>query len=155
MKVVYYRTQVDSNVDYPPEQFADEIAIYLADPEGWAQFYTFVPKRTGSEKLIRLCHSETLKHEGCQDSQLSCAVLGGNKIWLNADRWMKGAAPSKLSLERYRQYMVTHEMGHSLGRDHVKCPGKGPAPMMMQQTLGIGNCSPNTALTKLDLFGHL
>lgn len=42
-------------------------------------------------------------------------------------------------------------MGHILGYDHVKCPGKGhPAPIMMQQTLGIGECSPNTKLTAKD-----
>lgn len=65
-------------------------------------------------------------------------------IWLNADRWMHGSAASKLPLAEYRQYMVSHEMGHSLGHDHVKCSGSGPAPIMMQQTLGIGTCSPNT-----------
>lgn len=65
-------------------------------------------------------------------------------IWLNANRWMHGAKASKLPLERYRQYMVSHEMGHSLGHDHVLCNGSGPAPIMMQQTLGIGKCSPNT-----------
>jgi ssRNA-specific RNase YbeY (16S rRNA maturation enzyme) len=72
-------------------------------------------------------------------------------MYLNADRWKNGASPSKLVLKDYRQYMVTHEMGHILGHDHVKCPGKGkPAPIMMQQTLGIGDCAPNTKLTDSD-----
>ena len=36
-------------------------------------------------------------------------------------------------------------MGHLLGKEHVKCPGKGhKAPIMLQQTLGIGKCIPNT-----------
>ena len=52
---------------------------------------------------------------------------------------------SKLSLEDYRQYMVSHEIGHILGHEHVKCPCVGcKAPIMMQQTLGIGKCQPNT-----------
>jgi len=43
--------------------------------------------------------------------------------------------------------MVSHEMGHILGHQHEKCTHKGyPAPIMMQQTLGIGKCSPNTAV---------
>jgi hypothetical protein len=41
--------------------------------------------------------------------------------------------------------MVSHEMGHILGKEHVKCPGKGKkAPIMLQHTLGIGECIPNT-----------
>lgn len=143
-KTVRYRTAVDPDVKYNPKQFQEEIAIYLADPDGWAQWYTFVYAPKGPAKLIRLCQPSTLKHEGCKDDSLSCAVLGGNMIWLNADRWFHGSAASKLPLLEYRQYMVSHEMGHSLGHHHEKCPGSGPAPIMMQQTLGIGTCSPNT-----------
>lgn len=144
MKTVRYRTSVDPDVNYNEETFKDEIAIYLADPDGWAQWHLFVYAPKGRATTIRLCSPSTLKREGCKDDRLSCAVLGGNMIWLNADRWVHGSAASKLPLERYRQYMVSHEMGHSLGYEHVKCPGSGPAPIMMQQTLGIGTCSPNT-----------
>jgi hypothetical protein len=151
MKTVVYRTSVDPDVDYPADQFAQEVAIYLADPDGWAQFFTFVQGRGG--KHIRLSRPQTIKAVGCKEDQLSCATLGGTRVWLNADRWIHGAPPSRLPLERYRQYMVSHEMGHSLGYDHVKCPGSGPAPVMMQQTLGIGACTPNTKLTELDLHG--
>lgn len=149
MKTVYYRTSVDPDVKYSDDRFAKEIAIYLADPDGWAQLYTFVEHPHG--KHIRLCQPMTLKVEGCKDDALSCAILGGDQIWLNFDRWMHGSKASRLPLERYRQYMVTHEMGHSLGYDHVHCPGGGPAPLMMQQTLGIGKCTPNTKLTATDL----
>lgn len=148
---VRYRTFVDSDVPYNSKKFREEIAIYLADPDGWAQRHTFVYALKGPAKVIRLCSPSTLKMEGCKNDSLSCATLGGNMIWLNADRWIHGSAASKLPLEQYRQYMVSHEMGHSLGYDHVKCPGKGPAPIMMQQTLGIGTCSPNTVLTDIDL----
>ena len=141
MGLIRYTTSVDSDVDYDPRQFAEEVAIYLADPEGWSQLHTFV---VGKGKTIRLSSTKTLKTQGCGES-LSCATLGGNEIWLNANRWMHGAAPSKLPLERYRQYMVSHEMGHSLGYEHVQCTS-GPAPVMMQQTLGIGKCYPNTAI---------
>jgi hypothetical protein len=149
MKTVVYRTSVDSNVDYPSDQFAREIAIYLADPDGWSQFVTFVVGPRG--KHIRLCLPSTVKIEGCKDETLSCAVLGGTQIWLNFDRWTRGSKASQLALPAYRQYMVTHEMGHSLGADHVKCPGHGPAPLMMQQSLGIGQCTPNTKLTPIDV----
>lgn len=149
MKTVVYRTSVDPDVNYPADRFAEEVAIYLSDPDGWAQFVDFKVGKGG--KHVRLCKPSTVKAEGCQDDQLSCAVLGGKQIWLNADRWIHGAKPSRLPLNAYRQYMVSHEMGHSLGYEHVKCPGHGPAPVMMQQTLGIGTCAPNTKLTPIDL----
>lgn len=149
MRKVVYRTSVDPDVDYDPKQFAREVAIYLADPEGWAQMYDFHVGLRGV--TIRLARPETLKTEGCHDDELSCAILGGKTIWLNADRWMHGAPKSRLPLESYRQYMVSHEMGHILGYEHVKCPGSGPVPVMVQQTLGIGSCTPNTALTEIDL----
>ena len=149
MKTVHYRTSVDPDVDYSESKFADEVAIYLADPDGWGQYYTFVVAPRG--KHIRLCSPAAIKSDGCEEDHLSCAILGGDKIWLNSDRWIKGSKPSRLSLENYRQYMVTHEMGHSLGYEHAKCPNSGPAPVMMQQTLGIGKCSPNTKLTEIDL----
>lgn len=149
MRTVVYHTSVDPDVDYDPKQFAREVAIYLADPDGWAQFYDF---RVGSRGIhVRLCQPETLRTEGCRDGTLSCADLGGNRVWLNADRWMHGAPKSRLPLVSYRQYMVSHEMGHALGYDHAKCPGSGPVPVMVQQTLGIGTCTPNTALTEIDL----
>lgn len=149
MKTVRYKTIVDPDVKYDSKKFQEEVAIYLADPEGWAQWFTFVYTPNGPAKLIRLCNSSTLKQEGCKDDSLSCAILGGDMIWLNANRWMHGSKASKLPLVRYRQYMVSHEMGHSLGYDHVTCPGSGPAPVMMQQTLGIGMCSPNTKIFSL------
>lgn len=139
-----FRTIVDPDVNYDAERFKQEVTIYLADPDGWARLHDFVYAETGPAKVIHLSSPSTLKNNGCRNGSLSCATLGGHEIWLNADRWMYGAKASKLPLDQYRQYMVSHEMGHSLGYDHVKCPGSGPAPVMMQQTLGIGKCTPNT-----------
>lgn len=151
MKTIRYRTSVAEGLSYDPKTFRDEIHIYLADPDGWAQFYKFVESPPGPNvKHIRLTNPTTLKTNGCESDALSCAVLGGTEIWLNADRWIHGAPKSRLPLVEYRQYMVSHEMGHSLGYEHVACPGSGPAPIMLQQTLGIGRCTPNTKLTKYD-----
>ncbi len=142
---------MDPDVRYSDDAFRREVTIYLQDPNGWARWHTFVYAPTGPAKLIRLCSKKSILAEGCKEDELSCAILGGNDIWLNADRWIHGAPKSKLPLVEYRQYMVTHEMGHSLGYDHVKCPGSGPVPVMVQQTLGIGACTPNTKVTEIDL----
>jgi hypothetical protein len=151
MKTVLFRTQVDPDVRYPDDKFREEVTIYLHDPDGWARWHQFEYAATGHAKLIRLTSKRGLIEAGCEEDELSCAMLGGSDIWLNADRWMHGAPKSRLPLLEYRQYMVTHEMGHSLGYEHAKCPGSGPVPVMVQQTLGIGSCEPNTKVTEIDL----
>ena len=151
MKVVRFRTQVDPDVSYPDDTFRREVTIYLNDPDGWARFHQFDYAATGRAKLIRLASKRAIREVGCVEDDLSCAILGGSDIWLNADRWRTGAPKSRLPLVEYRQYMITHEMGHSLGYDHVTCPGSGPVPVMVQQTLGIGSCEPNTKVTEIDL----
>lgn len=147
MKVVRYTTVVDKDVRYPADQFAREVDIYLADPEGWrSKGYEFV--RGGQEPTqVRVIHlsSASFIENQCGLTGLSCAELKGKHAWLNEDRWKKGAPKSRLALPEYRQYMVSHEVGHLLGYDHVECEGAGePAPIMMQQTKGIGRCRPNT-----------
>ena len=81
MKKVSFRTEVDSDVEYDPKKFHEEVTIYLADPNGWAQYYTFVYAPKGPAKLIRLCNPSTVKCEGWDDDARSCANLNGNKIW--------------------------------------------------------------------------
>jgi hypothetical protein len=145
MKTITYRVAVDGDVGYPLAKFTEEVQIYLADPYGWeAHGYTFVYSPKGNI-IIKLSSKETLAKSGCYDGRLSCADMGGIHMNINADRWIHGSSKSKLDLEDYRQYVISHEMGHILGHDHVKCSKKGaPAPIMMQQTLGIGECVPNT-----------
>jgi hypothetical protein len=124
------------------------IMCYLNHPEGWSsQGYFFEPVDSREKVLIRLAMPKTIKNiSGCSED-LSCAELGGRFMYLNADRWFNGSEKSKLNLDDYRQYLVSHEIGHILGHGHQKCPCKGcKAPIMMQQTLGIGNCKPNTSL---------
>lgn len=149
MKTIRYTTLVDADVRYPAKQFAEEVAMYLSDPDGWeSQGYRFEPVDRKPDVVIHLASPATLLKSGCKDASLSCAEMGGRMMYLNSMRWTQGSAASRLPLEEYRQYMVSHEIGHILGHDHEKCAGPGqPAPIMMQQTLGIGSCSPNSKVT--------
>ena len=151
MKHIKYRFIVDPDViqDYNvriPVQIGYYIGTYLNDPDGWSKHgYSFEPVESKESVLIRLSSPATIKKVCGLPGNLSCAELGGRYMYLNADRWFNGASASKLSILNYRQYMVSHEIGHILGHDHVKCPCKNcPAPIMLQQTKGIGECQPNT-----------
>ena len=129
-----------------PAQIEFYIAIYLNDPEGWSKKgYFFEPVSENADVFIRLSSPKTITEKCGLEGNLSCAEMNGKNMYLNSDRWFHGAAKSKLSLDDYRQYMVSHEIGHILGFDHTHCPCIDcPAPIMMQQTKGIGQCSPNT-----------
>ena len=145
MKTVTYTVVVDPDVKFPLKDFATEVAICLADPDGWeSQGYRFVAVKSNPQVVIHLSSQKGLKAEGC-DPTLSCAELGGHQLRINEQRWRYGAKQSGQDLDGYRQYVISHEMGHILGRDHARCPGPGqPAPIMTQQTLGLHGCLPNT-----------
>ncbi len=132
-----------------PSQIETYVTIYLNDPDGWnSKGYDFEPVSRNEDVLIRLSMPNTIDMICGLSKNLSCAELGGHNMYLNAYRWFHGSEDSKLNLESYRQYMVSHEIGHILGFNHKKCPCVGcKAPIMMQQTLGIGKCIPNTKIT--------
>lgn len=152
-----FKTQVDPDVQKHysirfPAQIEFLITVYLNDPDGWgSQGYSFQPVSENADILIRLSSAKTVDEICGLSTGLSCAILGGKNVYLNADRWFHGSPQSRLDLEEYRQYMVSHEIGHILGFDHQDCPCNGcPAPIMMQQTLGIKKCIPNTKITNGD-----
>lgn len=149
---VTYAVAVDKDVHYEVRKFREEVKKYLDDPDGWkSRGYKFKLVSDKPRILITLSSPKTLNESGCKDEGLSCAVLNGGRVWINAMRWTSGSKKSKQDLDGYRQYVISHEVGHALGYDHVDCPGEHePAPIMMQQTLGIGECKPNTKLTPAD-----
>lgn len=71
-------------------------------------------------------------------SRVSCENRGRSVInWL---RWSTGSPwwPDKA---RYREYLINHEVGHSLGHHHRFCGGRGQvAPVMQQQTGPAAPC---------------
>jgi hypothetical protein len=153
MKLIKYKFLIDADVlsTYTidiPVQIGYYVGAYLNDPDGWSKHgYFFEPVDSREHVLIRLSSPKTIERICGRSNNLSCAELGGRFMYLNAYRWFHGSTASKLALEDYRQYMVSHEIGHILGFEHKKCPCKNcPAPIMMQQTLGLHGCSPNTSI---------
>jgi hypothetical protein len=155
-EVWYVATKVDNDIPISDESFHKKVVQTLSKPRGWQSIdnieFRFVSWNTlnhikSRNKIpVRLSANETIVKEcGFKElERLSCCNTITKQVWLNYYRWKNGAKPSKLTLDRYRNYMINHEIGHALGRLHAKCPCEGcSAPIMMQHTITIGKCKPN------------
>ncbi len=130
--------------------FGETVDRVLADPRGWAKYgYTFVRATHSPQLRIRLETAAVTERE-CRVPGFSCWRAGVNDIVVNLANWT-GGSRSRLPLDRYRTYVICHEVGHSLGLDHQPCPAaecrrRGmrvcPASVMMQMTRGPEHVSP-------------
>lgn len=153
-KKLYYTITVDDNTKCSSTSFIKIVDSILSDPRTWSK-YTFIntsnvsksnlPKKldeNNSFKII-LCVPEIIKKE-CNFHGLSCTNMRTKIVYINSNRWKRGAKKSGYSLKDYRIYLINHEVGHVLGHLHKKCNGKGKKiPVMNQATKGIGTCKPN------------
>ncbi|HEX7134767.1 MAG TPA: DUF3152 domain-containing protein [Iamia sp.] len=143
-----YRVEVEDGSGVAVEEFTAEVERILSDPRGWTSADGISLQRiTGpeAEMTVTLATPGTvdlLCYPLDTDGDVSCAQEG--RAIINVRRWQEGAAPSQLPLGSYREYLISHEVGHVLGHHHVPCPGPDVlAPVMVQQTLGIAPCAPN------------
>lgn len=151
----FVTTIVDPGVNYSETKFRNKIISTLQHPRGWEKIDpTVVFKIVDSGVFdniksqykikIRLSKDKTIVDICGFPGKLSCCDMRTKECWLNEYRWKYGAKKSGLPLYKYRNYMINHEVGHALGRLHTNCPCDDcSAPIMMQQTKGIGKCKPN------------
>lgn len=151
MPKVAYETSVGVGVsDESAAEFGREVDRILADPRGWAKYgYHFVRSSTQPKLRIRLETSATAD-ASCRARGFSCWRPSSDDIVIHEGNW-SGGSKSQLSIDRYHNYVVCHEVGHSLGLPHRKCPAaecarRGmtscPASIMQQMTRGPGHVSP-------------
>lgn len=141
--------RIESRVgDQPTTAFRSRVVAVLTDPRGWRRAgFDFVFDDPDAPyhlvlaegpEVDRLCRPyDTSGRYSCQN---------GPVIALNADRWRTATPAWPGSLEDYRTMLVNHEIGHLLHLHHPRpqCPGPGlPAPVMMQQSSGPGECVAN------------
>lgn len=124
-----------------------KIKEVLNDSRGWKKHkykFKYEPNINLADIIINISSNEEIIRE-CNFDGLSCANMSTNHIYINIDNWRNGCKKSKLSLQDYRTYIICHEIGHILGRDHKlsKNYKNKKASVMIQQTFGIGEALPN------------
>ncbi|MFH5822228.1 DUF3152 domain-containing protein [Georgenia sp. AZ-5] len=144
------RVEVEEGLPVDGARFADFVLGTLNDERGWGHDGSVAFARTdGSADHRVILASGALTDRLCHPlrtlGEVSCGTAG--RAVLNAERWSDGAEPFQEgggTVTAYRQYLVNHEVGHLLGHPHRACPAPGAvAPVMVQQTLGLGGCLPN------------
>lgn len=152
--VVRFVVEVEDGVDTSgsggDDALASMVDATLANPKGWTNDPEFRFEHVGPDgdpdMRIQLTSVGTTRDVcGGEDlaMETSCHVRlnGESRVVINESRWVRGAAPFEGDLGSYRQYLLNHEVGHSLGfASHEACGGDGElAPIMMQQTLSLNN----------------
>lgn len=149
---VYYNIITKKSAKEHAQEFTDKVRDVLGDSRGWAKFgYSFeeiegkAPEGSETLEIILASDEEVEAYCGFKEREgisLSCYDPGAHKIMINLKNWL-GGSKSTLPLERYRTYVINHEVGHALGLDHNVCPAPGqPGSVMQQMTKGPDHVAP-------------
>ena len=139
----------------PSSVFVEIAAPLVEHPRGWKEL-SVVQSPDAADSIVTLTPNAviaTMFPQFKKDKLSVCDMLT-QAVWINEDRWRRNLPDdSQLPLAAYRAYVLQHELGHALGHTHADpCTKKGDAaPIMIQQTLGIGKCSPNPFPTSNEL----
>lgn len=145
-----YTVYVQRSLGMRGGQVARRVDETLADRRGWTR---------GAVRFQRLSEGGTtpvlLAEPDAVDAlcapldtagEVSCCIHG--RVVLNAVRWRRAVPHWPKGAGRllsYRQMVINHEWGHRIGKGHGSCSGaRSRAPVMMQQTYGLGECRANS-----------
>lgn len=117
---------------------------------GWRQYYNII--RTFDKKdanvIIRLTDNSKLEGQlGATEYysdgtpiKFSITSNFGTKhpeIDINYDNWSTGCPRSGLTKDDYRRYVIEHEFGHALGREHELCMGVSKPSEFTEEFIGV------------------
>nr|BFE79849.1 hypothetical protein GCM10020093_024500 [Planobispora longispora] len=127
-KVVRYKVEVERGLPFDAEEFAREVHRILNDPRGWG--FRFHRVSRGPVDIRVSLSSPAMTDRRCLPLRtfglLSC--WNGGRAVINAMRWNEGVPGYRGDVASYREYVVSHEVGHGLGHGHVPVPARAARP---------------------------
>jgi len=148
-RVVRYTVEVEETLEIDLASVVAAVEGALYDPRSWTRDVRFERVDDPALALVRVLVARPEEVDRlCLDAGLDTRSLyscwNGTYAALNSVRWVNGAEAFTGDIDAYRAYLVNHEVGHVLGRRHEWCTARGTlAPVMMQQTKGVGECLAN------------
>src|SRR5690606_13832984 len=145
-ELVRVRVEVEDGLPVDGLKFAETVMTILNDDRGWGHEGRMTFARVEGDADMRVVLASPAKvDEMCAplrtSGEYSCGRYGHAAI--NYTRWVD-ATEEFASRTQYRQYVINHEVGHLLGKQHVSCTGAGElAPIMQQQSIKVAPCEPN------------
>jgi hypothetical protein len=143
-----YTVEIEDGVvlEGGPEGFATTVDNTLNNPKSWigSNHYQFQRIDDGRVANLRISITSQQTTRALCGFQIpfdaSCWRPDQHRVVINNARWVRGAVPFQGNVVQYQQYVINHEVGHGLGFSHTACDRNGAlAPVMMQQTWGLGN----------------
>ena len=119
------------------EQLIEEVSEILNHPNGWRRFYQNRYEYSDKDHDVKII----FKEKPLFWNNLSFQMF--DRIYINTNNWKNRG-------EDYKYYVINHELGHYYRKGHFHSCINGKAPIMMQQTLGIGKCHTNVFPLKED-----
>ena len=152
-KVFKYTVEVENALDPTmfggDNAFAQMVDQTLANPKGWTHNpqVAFMRIDKGTPDFRISLTSPVTVRDGCgyefrlETSCYNPVYNGQERVFINEARWVRGAVPFEGDVGSYRQYVVSHEVGHAIGYvHHEPCEKQGGlAPVMMQQTFSTSD----------------
>ena len=119
------------------EQLIKKVLEILNHPNGWTKFYRNRYEYSDKDYNVKII----FKEKPLPWNNLSFQLF--NTLYINTNNWKNRG-------EDYKYYVINHELGHYYKKGHLYTCINGKAPVMMQQTLGTGNCQKNVFPLKED-----
>jgi ssRNA-specific RNase YbeY (16S rRNA maturation enzyme) len=147
--VVNFDVRREKGVPVDINAAARTIQSVLNDPRSWraSRKWRFqLVSSSASADLHIYITTPTTTDRLCAPllTQGDVSCQNGDRVVLNAKRWVSGAETYGTDVTNYRRYLVNHEVGHALGYQHATCAGEGRlAAIMVQQTQGLDGCRRN------------
>ncbi len=145
--------EVEDGIGVDGATFAAAVETTLGDPRSWGAGGRMSFQRVGASEASASQYEFKVSLVSPGSMERYCPGVGtggytscryGERAVINLARWATAVPHYDGDIETYRHYVVNHEVGHALGNGHVDCPGPGQvAPVMLQQTLGLGGCVKN------------